>query len=75
MSSVEEYYSNKKLTYHKTWEVKSPHHPEGSYQWILFIIEDEFQTPYYFGVEDNEVKAIDQIKWAIATYLKSLNLL
>ena len=75
MSSVEEYYKSKKLTYHKTWEVKDEQFPEGSVHWILFIIEDEYYSPYYFGVEDNGVKADEQIKWAIATYLKSHNML
>jgi len=75
MSSVEEYYLSKKLTYHKTWEVKDDQFPEGQVHWILFIIEDEFDTPYYFGMEDDKVKADEQIKWAIATYLKSHNML
>ena len=75
MSSVDEYYKNKKLTYHKTWEVKDTQFPEGGVHWILFIIEDEFNTPYYYGIEDNEEKAEQQIKWSIATYLKQLNLL
>ena len=75
MSSVEEYFLNKKLTYHKTWEVKDSQFPEGSVHWVLFIIEDEYQSPYYYGVEDCLEKATEQIKWAIATYLKSHNML
>ena len=75
MSSVEEYYKNKKLTYHQTWEVKDKQFPEGTVHWILFIIEDEFDTPYYFGVEPDIVTAEAQIKWAIGTYLKSQNVL
>ena len=75
MSSVEEYYKNKKLTYHKTWEVKDEQFPEGTVHWILFIIEDELQTPYYYGMEPDIVKAEEQIKWTIATYLKSQNVL
>ena len=75
MSSVEEYYKNKKLTYHKTWEVKDEQFPEGAVHWILFIIEDDYQSPYYYGMEPDVVKANEQIKWAIATYLKSHNML
>ena len=29
MSSVEEYYKSKKLTYHKTWKVKDTHKKHG----------------------------------------------
>ena len=70
MSSVDEYYNSKKLTYHRTWEVKDSQFPEGSVHWILFIIEDEFDTPYYYGVEADIVTAESQIRWTIATYLK-----
>ena len=75
MSSVEEYYKNKKLTYHKTWEVKDEQFPDGGVHWILFIIEDDYHSPYYYGMESDIVKAEEQIKWSIATYLKSHNML
>ena len=75
MSSVEEYYLNKKLTYHKMWDVKDDQFPEGQVHWILFIIEDELHTPYYYGVESDAVKADEQIKWAIASYLRRHDLL
>ena len=42
---------------------------------LIFIIEDDYDTPYYFGMEGDIVKATEQIKWAIATYLKSHNML
>ena len=75
MSSVEEYYNSKKLTYHRTWEVKDEQFPEGGVHWILFIIEDDYHSPYYYGIEDDLDKAEEQIKWSIATYLKSHNML
>ena len=75
MSSIEEFYKNKKLTYHRTWEVKDSQFPEGCVHWILFIIEDDYQSPYYYGVENDVVKAEEQIKWSIGTYLKNNNLL
>ena len=75
MSSVEEYYNSKKLTYHRTWEVKDTQFPDGSVHWVLFIIEDEFDTPYFYGVESDIVKAESQIKWTIASYLKTHNML
>ena len=75
MKGVESYNLDKKLTYHRTWEVKDDKFPEGAVHWVLFILEDEFHTPYYFGVEPDAVKAEEEIKWAIGTYLKSHNLL
>ena len=70
MSKVDEYYRNKKLTYHKTWEVKDDQFPDGAVHWILFMIEDDYQSPYYYGIEDTTERADKQIKWAIATHLK-----
>ena len=76
MSLVDEYYSSKKLTYHNTWDLSvSEQFPEGGVHWVLFIIEDEFHTPYYFGVEPNHEQAISEMKWAIGTYLKSHGML
>ena len=70
MSKVDEYYRNKKLTYHKTWEVKDEQFPDGSVHWALFMIEDEYQSPFFYGIEDTHERANEQIKWAIASYLK-----
>ena len=75
MSSVEEYYKNKKLTYHKTWAVKDEQFPEPQVHWILFMIEDDYQSPYFYGIEPTEEEADKQIKWAIGSYLSQNNML
>jgi len=75
LSSIEEYYTTKKLTYHKTWNVTDTQFPDGAVHWILYILEDEIHVPYYYGVEDTQEKAENEIRWVIGSYLKRNNLL
>ena len=75
MSSIEDYYKNRKLTYHKTWNVTDTQFPEGAVHWILYILEDETHAPYHYGVEGTQEEAENEIRWVIGSYLKSNNLL
>ena len=75
MSSIDEYYKNRKLTYHKTWNVTDTQFPEGAVHWILYILEDETHAPYHYGVESTEAEAENEIRWVIGSYLKNNNLL
>ena len=75
MSSIEEYYTTRKLTYHKTWNVTDTQFPEGAVHWILYILEDEIHSPYHYGVVATEEEAENEIRWVIGSYLKSNNLL
>ena len=75
MSSIEEYYTTRKLTYHKTWNVTDTQFPEGAVHWILYILEDEIHVPYYYGVEATQEEAENEIRWVIGSYLERNNLL
>ena len=70
MSSIDEYYNNRKLTYHKTWNVTDTQFPEGAVHWILYILEDEFYAPYHYGVEGTQEKAENEIRWVIGSYIE-----
>ena len=71
---IEEYFDSKKKTYWKIWEVKDTDYPAGSIGWVLFFKED-IDQPMHHGVEDSVEHAEHEIKWAIATYLKSQKML
>ena len=74
---INEYFTSKKKTYWKTWVLThSEDYPVGSIHWVLFVTgDDEYNTPYYYGVENSVTEAEQEIKWAIGTYLKSVGLL
>jgi len=75
-SLIDDYFNSKKKTYWKTWELRDTQYPDGTIHWILFIIgDDDYHTPYYYGVKDSVTEAEAEIKWAIGTYLKSAGLL
>jgi|TARA_R110002050_G_scaffold1114_2_gene7650 hypothetical protein len=75
LSSIDEYYKNRKLTYHKTWNVTDTQFPEGAVHWILYILEDETHAPYHYGVEATEAAAENEIRWVIGSYIENNNLL
>ena len=49
--------------------------PGASNKEILYILEDETYAPYYYGVEDTQEKAENEIRWVIGSYLERHNLL
>ena len=75
MSLVNDYFEDTNKTYWKTWEVKDEQFPNGTVHWILFIKEDDWNPPYYYGMEPTALKAEQEIKFAIGSYLRSLDLL
>jgi len=75
LSSIEKYYTTRKLTYHKTWNVTDTQFRDGAVHWILYILEDEMHAPYHYGVEATEEAAENEIRWVIGSYLERNNLL
>jgi hypothetical protein len=76
LSSIEDYYNNRKLTYHRTWNVTDTQFPDGAVHWILYILEDDmWYAPYYYGVEDTQEKAENEIRWVIGSYLEKKTVL
>ena len=67
---VEEWYRNKKKTYHKCWEIEG-----GDWCWALFFTDDAITGNYHTGIESSALKCEEQIKWGIATELKKRELL
>ena len=66
---VSEWYSSKKLTHHRLWEVQA------GYAWVLFILGETLTGTYHTGVSDTAEDAEKEIKWAIATEIKRRGLL
>ena len=63
MDEIKMWMESKKKTYWKTWPTKK------GYAWVLFFNDDE--VAYYHGEEKSEERCIDEIKWAIGSFLKT----
>ena len=66
---VDEWYRNKKKTYHKCWETQV------GWAWCLFFTDDAITGNYHTGIEDTEKGCEKQIKWGIAAELRRRELL
>ena len=75
MNSIETWMNSKKKTYWRIWETNSTDYTEGSYQWVLFFTDDEYDTSYQSGICGSEDECISEIKWVIGNYLKHQHML
>ena len=75
MNLVEEWMASKKKTYWRIWEAKDADFVEGTYQWVLFFTDDEYNTPYHSGIGGSEEECKKEIEWVVASRLESEDLL
>ena len=73
MNLIESYFNSKSKTHWKIWpNTNSSETFQNTFSWVLYMKED---AGYIYGIEDNEEECIKEIKEAIGTYLKSIDLL
>ena len=67
---VDEWFSNKKKTYHKHWELK-----KGGYAWVLFFVDEADTGAYHTGIGSSKYNCITEIKRAIGIELSTRGVL
>ena len=72
---IEEWYKDKKLTYHNIWKCNDTQFPEDTWSWVLFFTEAVIDPTYEYGIAGSEEEAVAGIKQTIKTKLKSRGLL
>jgi len=75
MNLVDTWIESKKKTYWKIWESSNTDFTEGTYNWVLFFVEDEYDTSYHSGIAGSENECIDQMKQVVSAHLIHQNLL
>lgn len=73
MNLIESYFNSKSKTHWRIWpNTNSSETFQNTFSWVLYMKED---AGYIYGIEDNEEECIREIKEAIGTYLKGIDLL
>ena len=72
---INEWYSNKKLTYHNIWECTDTAFEPGTYSWVLFFTAADIEPTYEYGIAGSIEEAEQGIKDVIKTYLNNKDLL
>ena len=70
---IDEWFNSKKKTHWKTWECVGTDHPPGTWSWVLFFTDSDYDGSYHYGVASSETDAHTEIKWVIGTYLENNN--
>ena len=73
MNLIESYFNSKSKTHWRIWaNTNSSETFQDTFSWVLYMKEG---VGYIYGIEDNEEACKKEIKEAIGTYLKGINLL